>query len=69
MFVFVDLARYVQDGESFARELLERHNVAVVPGSYFSDVYKAAVRVSFVTETPQRIEEGIRRIGQATGSK
>jgi aspartate aminotransferase len=69
MFIFVDLARYIQDGESFARELLERHNVAVVPGSYFSDVYKAAVRISFVTETPQRIEEGIRRIGEAVGAR
>jgi aspartate aminotransferase len=65
MFVFADLSRYISDGEIFARELLERYGVAVVPGSYFSNVYKAAVRISFVTETPQRIEEGIRRIGEA----
>mgnify|MGYP001770631850 FL=1 len=65
MFVFVDLSRYINDGESFARDLLEKHGVAVVPGSYFSEYYKAAVRISFVTETPQRIDEGIRRIGEA----
>jgi aspartate aminotransferase len=69
MFVFVDLARYVQDGETFARELLERYGVAAVPGAYFSEVYKAAIRISFVTETPQRLEEGIRRIGEAVGAK
>ncbi len=69
MFVFVDLARYIQDGEVFARELLERYGVATVPGAYFSEVYKAAIRISFVTETPQRLEEGIRRIGEAVGAK
>jgi len=69
MFVFVDLARYIQDGETFAKELLERYGVAAVPGAYFSEVYKAAIRISFVTETPQRLEEGIRRIGEAVGAK
>jgi aspartate aminotransferase len=69
MFVFADLARYIQDGETFARELLERYGVAAVPGAYFSEVYKAAIRISFVTETPQRLEEGIRRIGEAVGAK
>ncbi|MFN7105120.1 MAG: pyridoxal phosphate-dependent aminotransferase, partial [Pyrobaculum sp.] len=68
MFIFVDLSRYIQDGESFARELMERQGVAVVPGSYFSEKYKAAVRISFVTETAARIEEGIRRMGQALGA-
>ncbi|RFB00129.1 pyridoxal phosphate-dependent aminotransferase [Pyrobaculum aerophilum] len=65
MFIFVDLSRYISDGESFARELLERYGVAVVPGSYFSEIYRAAVRISFVTEPPHRLEEGIRRIGEA----
>jgi aspartate aminotransferase len=69
MFVFADLARYIQDGETFARDLLERYGVAAVPGAYFSEVYKAAIRISFVTETPQRLEEGIRRIGEAVGAK
>jgi aspartate aminotransferase len=53
----------------FRQELLERYGVAAVPGAYFSEVYKAAIRISFVTETPQRLEEGIRRIGEAVGAK
>ncbi|ABL87946.1 aminotransferase [Pyrobaculum islandicum DSM 4184] len=65
MFIFVDLSRYIYDGEEFAKKLLEKYGVAVVPGSYFSGIYRAAVRISFVTETPERIEEGIRRIGEA----
>jgi len=65
MFVFVDLSRYIADGEEFAKTLLEKHGVATVPGSYFSEVYKAALRISFVTESTERIEEGIRRIGEA----
>lgn len=65
MFVFVDLSRYIRDGEEFSRMLLERHGVAVVPGSYFSTRYISAIRISFVTESPERIEEGIRRIGLA----
>lgn len=65
MFVFVDLSRYIDDGEVFAKMLLEKYGVAVVPGSYFSETYKAAVRISFVTESEERIEEGIRRIGEA----
>jgi len=69
MFVFVDLAQYIQDGEVFAKELLERYGVATVPGAYFSEVYKAAIRISFVTETPQRLEEGIRRIGEAVEAR
>ncbi|MEZ0319093.1 MAG: pyridoxal phosphate-dependent aminotransferase [Pyrobaculum sp.] len=65
MFIFADLSRYIQDGETFARDLLEKYGVTVVPGSYFSEYYKAAIRISFVTEPPHRLEEGIRRIGEA----
>lgn len=67
MFIFVDLSSYIKDGEGFSRYLLEHHGVAVVPGSYFSTRYVSAIRISFVTETPERIEEGIRRIGLALG--
>ncbi len=65
MFVFVDLSKYIADGEAFAQKLLEEYSVALVPGSYFSDVYKAAVRISFVAERPERLVEGVRRIGEA----
>jgi aspartate aminotransferase len=65
MFIFVDLSAYVESGERFAETLLEKYGVAVVPGAYFSDYYKAAVRISFVAETPERIVEGVRRIAEA----
>ncbi len=65
MFIFVDLSSYIKNGEAFAEMLLEKYGVAVVPGSYFSETYRSAVRVSFVTETIERIEEGVRRMGNA----
>lgn len=68
MFIFADLSRYIDDGEKFAKRLLEEHGVAVVPGSYFSQIYRSAVRISFVTESESRIEEGIKRIGRALGT-
>lgn len=68
MFVFVDLSSYIDDGEKFAEYAMERYNVAVVPGSYFSEHYKAAVRVSFVWERTDRLVEGIKRLGEAAKS-
>lgn len=65
MFVFVDLSKYITDGEAFAQRLLEEYSVALVPGSYFGEAYKAAVRISFVAEGPERLVEGIRRMGEA----
>lgn len=65
MFIFVDLAAYINDGEAFAQRLLEERSVAVVPGGYFSEYYRAAIRISFVAETPERTAEGIRRIAEA----
>ena len=68
MFIFADLSSYIKDGDSFAEELLTKYSVSVVPGSYFSDRYRAAIRISFVVETVDRIVEGIRRIGEAAMS-
>jgi aspartate aminotransferase len=65
MFIFVDLANYIDDGEKFAEYAMEKYSVAVVPGSYFSEQYKAAVRVSFVWESTNRLVEGIRRLAEA----
>lgn len=65
MFIFVDLSSYIDDGEAFAQKLLQEYGVALVPGNYFSEVYKAAVRISFVAEKTERLTEGIRRIGEA----
>ncbi len=67
MFVFMDLGKYIDDGgDSFAEHALEKHGgVAVVPGSYFSDRYKQAVRASFVWEPLT----GWRRGGQEAGGE
>jgi len=65
MFIFVDLANYIDDGEKFAEYAMEKYSVAVVPGSYFSEQYRAAVRVSFVWESTNRLVEGIKRLAEA----
>lgn len=66
LFMFVDLSRYLSkrgiDDERFSRELLETMHVAVVPGSSFGDAGRMHVRMCFAKETPERIDEAIRRI-------
>ncbi|MCE4628840.1 MAG: pyridoxal phosphate-dependent aminotransferase, partial [Desulfurococcales archaeon] len=68
MFVFLDLSEYLSDkkigSEEFAKLLLEKKQVAVVPGSYFSRYYNYSIRLSFVTEENERIVEGVERIGE-----
>ncbi|WP_048062898.1 pyridoxal phosphate-dependent aminotransferase [Caldivirga maquilingensis] len=65
MFIFVDLSKYIDDSDKFAEFAMEKYSVALVPGSYFSEQYKAAVRVSFVWERTDRLVEGIRRLAEA----
>ena len=65
MFVFADLSNYIKNSEKFAEVLLEKYSVTVIPGTYFSDIYKAAIRISFVVENADRIRLGIRRIHDA----
>ncbi|WP_291766241.1 pyridoxal phosphate-dependent aminotransferase [Caldivirga sp. UBA161] len=65
MFIFVDLAKYIDDSDKFAEFAMEKYSVALVPGSYFSEQYKAAVRISFVWERTDRLIEGIRRLAEA----
>jgi 2-aminoadipate transaminase len=42
-----------------------RHDVAYVPGAPFhaGQADRATLRLCFVTETPERIGEGLRRLG------
>jgi aspartate aminotransferase len=65
MFVFADLSGYIKDSERLAELLLEKFGVTVIPGTYFSDIYRSAIRISFVVESIDRIVEGIRRIAEA----
>ncbi|MET1102149.1 MAG: pyridoxal phosphate-dependent aminotransferase [Pyrodictiaceae archaeon] len=67
MFTLVDLSRYMskrEDSVWLAEELLERKNVAVVPGRFFGDSVARSIRISFVTESPERIREGVKRIAE-----
>lgn len=65
MFVFVNIEgayESCQASELANRALLEKH-VAIVPGEFFGST-RCYVRLSFTRETPERIAEGVRRIGE-----
>lgn len=68
MFLFLNLEEYLKPksmtAEQLSLKLLEEKGVATVPGSYFSKHYKYALRLSFVSEKPERIREGIHRLAQ-----
>ena len=68
MFLFLNLEEYLKPksitAEQLSLKLLEGKGVATVPGSYFSKHYRYALRLSFVSETPERLREGIRRLAQ-----
>jgi len=69
-FMFLDLSYYLGDrsGEWFAEYLLENFKVATVPGSFFGPTHDKYIRLSFATETPARIVEGVKIIGEALNS-
>ena len=52
-----------RDDEEFANRLLYRKNVIVIPGSHFGDMGRNHIRMTFVSESEERIIEGLRRIG------
>lgn len=66
-FMFLDLSNYLGDksGEWFAEYLLENFRVATVPGSFFGPTHDKYIRLSFATESPARIVEGIKIMGEA----
>lgn len=66
-YFFVDMRYYLEKmgrgDEEFANRLLYRKNVVVVPGSHFGEMGRGHVRLTFVSETEDRIVEGMKRIG------
>ncbi len=68
MFALVDLSPYLAGknvgSEELARMLLEEESVAVVPGAYFGETARHAIRLSYATEPPERIREGVERIAR-----
>jgi aspartate aminotransferase len=66
MFVMVNLEDVLKplevDGAVLAERLLYEKNVAVIPGEFFGRSTRMYVRLSFPTETPERIREGVGRL-------
>ncbi len=65
-YFFVDLRPYLEamgrDDEEFANRLLYRKSVVVIPGKYFGEMGRGHVRMTFVSESEERIEEGLKRM-------
>jgi len=70
MFTLLDLSPLLggADAEKVAVRLLEEQSVATVPGSYFGETAKTALRLSFAAEPPERLREAARRIGHVVAS-
>jgi len=65
-YYFVDMRDYLTKAnrteEQFAKDLLRTTNVAVIPGRFFGDNGIGHVRMTFVSETEERIQLGIEKI-------
>lgn len=70
-YFFVDMNRYLSKlhatDEEFAAKLLSEAGVVVIPGRFFGARGKYHVRLTFVTESDDRIEAGIERIAKYVG--
>lgn len=66
-YFFVDMRKYLEvmgrDDEEFANRLLYRKSVVVIPGKYFGETGQGHIRMTFVSEPEERIEEGVKRMG------
>ena len=60
-YYFVDIK---QEDESFCNKLLNEKNVVAIPGKYFGENGKNHVRLTFVSEPAERIEQGIKKFGE-----
>jgi aspartate aminotransferase len=65
-YYFVDMRDYLTKAnrteEEFAENLLRTTNVAVIPGRFFGDNGIGHVRMTFVSETEERIQLGLEKI-------
>jgi len=63
LYTVVDVGR---DGDDFARDVLPRTGVILVPGSGFGPTLTNGVRISYgpLVRDLDRIEEGLRRVGE-----
>ncbi|PMG94753.1 pyridoxal phosphate-dependent aminotransferase [Vibrio breoganii] len=63
-YFFVNIAQSRQTSEEFSLELLQQHNIAVVPGSAYGHTTDGFIRLSFGTETLADIESAIKIIAK-----
>jgi aspartate aminotransferase len=67
-YFFVDIRRYLsameRNDDDFCNRLLARKSVVAIPGSFFGENGAGHVRLTFVSEPEDRIELGMKRIGE-----
>ena len=67
-YFFVDMRRYLEamdrNAQEFCNHLLNRKGVVVIPGSFFGENGAGHVRFTFVSEPEERIDQGVKRIGE-----
>jgi aspartate aminotransferase len=67
-YFLVDMRRYLAAMERTDKELcdrlLKRKGVVAIPGSYFGENGAGHIRLTFVSEPEQRIDQGMKRIGE-----
>lgn len=67
-YYFVDMHDYLakanRTDEAFSEQLLRTQSVAVIPGRFFGNNGIGHVRMTFVSETEERIKLGMRKINQ-----
>ncbi|MDP6704432.1 MAG: pyridoxal phosphate-dependent aminotransferase [archaeon] len=61
-YYFIDLCDSKLDDEEFCNRLLEERKVVAIPGKYFGNEGKGHIRLTFVSESEKRIEEGVLKI-------
>lgn len=67
-YFFVDIRHYLsameRDDQDFCNRLLARKSVVAIPGAFFGEKGIGHVRLTFVSEPEDRIELGMKRIGE-----
>jgi aspartate aminotransferase len=67
-YFFVDVRKYIAamqgTEDQFCDSLLRQKNVIAIPGSYFGEKGVGHIRLTFVSEPEDRIDEGMKRMGQ-----
>jgi len=68
MYLFPDMSAYMNqlgiNDIDFAFRLAEKRAVIMLPGSIFGEAGKNHLRVTFVTQTPERLEKGIQLVAE-----